>query len=809
MTRKNGAGGNCGAAADRLRRTCAYFLFLLVALLPAFLGTGHAAAQGAGLERFVAGLAPGELVPGADRLGQVEAEPRLVRAFRGDELAGYVFLNSDYVNSVGYSGKPIDVLVGIDPEGTILGAKLVEHHEPIVLVGIPEQKVVDAIAGVVGYNPLRAVAEGAGPPRIDIVSGATVTVLVMAESITRSAARVARALRIGGAGEAVAGPKREVDPEAGTIEDWTTLLGDGSIRRLSLTVGDVNDAFARSGNERAASRPERGEPDEVFIDLYAALVSQPAIGRSLLGEAEYNTLARMLAPGQHAILVAGEGRYSFKGSGYVRGGIFDRIELVQGTETIRFRDRLHRRVGDIAADGAPAFREIGIFLIPTGERGDDHGRRGAPAQGGGGAAGMPDVEFDPAEPWELKLLVQRATGALDKAFVAFALPYQLPEKYLAAVPEPAPPPAPAEAAPAPAPAGETAQPSQPAAAAPTLFDDEDEGEPLWVRIWRSKAVAIGVLVAMLGTLTGIFFFQDLIVRHEKLYDRIRLAYLAVTLFWLGWVAQAQLSVVNVLTFASALRTDFQWSYFLMDPLVFILWFSVAAALLFWGRGPFCGWLCPFGALQELSNRAAKALRVPQLKIPWAVHERLWPVKYMIFLLLFGVALGSLAFAERLAEIEPFKTAIILRFMREWWFVAFALGLLFAGLFVERFFCRYLCPLGAALAIPGRMRMFDWLKRYRECGNPCMRCFKECPVEAIHPEGHINPNECISCLHCQVLYHHEQKCPVVIQRRIRREKLQGQSAKPTGAAGTELKLPAKGSVRRPPPQPGQIVTEAEA
>ena len=64
----------------------------------------------------------------------------------------------------------------------------------------------------------------------------------------------------------------------------------------------------------------------------------------------------------------------------------------------------------------------------------------------------------------------------------------------------------------------------------------------------------------------------------------------------------------------------------------------------------------------------------------------------------------------LAEVEPFKTAIILKFVRDWPFVIYALALLAAGLFVERFFCRYLCPLGAALAIPGRMRMFEWLKR---------------------------------------------------------------------------------------------------
>jgi NosR/NirI family transcriptional regulator, nitrous oxide reductase regulator len=58
----------------------------------------------------------------------------------------------------------------------------------------------------------------------------------------------------------------------------------------------------------------------------------------------------------------------------------------------------------------------------------------------------------------------------------------------------------------------------------------------------------------------------------------------------------------------------------------------------------------------------------------------------------------------------------------------------SSLFVERAFCRYLCPLGAAMAIPARLRLFDWLRRYRECGNPCHRCANECPVQAIHPEG---------------------------------------------------------------------------
>ena len=290
-----------------------------------------------------------------------------------------------------------------------------------------------------------------------------------------------------------------------------------------------------------------------------------------------------------------------------------------------------------------------------------------------------------------------------------------------------------------------------------------------MKIWRSKVSQIGILLAALAVLAAIFFFQAALVKRPALYDRVRIAYLFFTLFWIGWYAGAQLSVVNVLTFLSALRTDFKWEYFLAAPLIFILWSAVAASLLFWNRGTFCGWLCPFGALQELLNRGARLLHIPQVRVPFGLHQGLWVIKYVIFLVLFGLSLYSLSVSEEASEVEPFKTAIVLRFMRDWPFVAFAAALLVAGLFVERFYCRYLCPLGAALAIPARLRMFDWLRRYRECGNPCQRCGNECPVQAIHPEGNINPNECIQCLHCQMLYHNDQLCPVMIQRRLKREK----------------------------------------
>jgi NosR/NirI family transcriptional regulator, nitrous oxide reductase regulator len=717
----------------RLFRDAAAALLWLTLALPC-------CASDSRLADFLGQVSPGELAPGGDRYGPVESNPPLARIFAGEKLVGYAFVNADWVNSTGYSGQPIQILEGLSTSGKITGARLMAHHEPIVLIGIPVEKINAFIRGYVGRDVLSLSHEESDRPPVDIVSGATVTVTVIAESMVRAAVKVAQ--KQGMIGSAVAQTvARELDPTHVAPDNWSTLVKEGAIGHLSLSVGDVTEAFRRAGNENGAQHPESDDPATTFIDLYVAPVSIPAIGKSLLGEDGYATLQRTLAPGQQAILVASNGAYSFKGSGYVRGGIFDRFDVLQGDGSIRFRDRDHARIGGLRLAGAPEFRDVDLFRVPEG------------------------TAFDPTQPWRLQLLAQRAFGSRDKAFLTFDVAYQLPDAYLKPLP------APLAAAPNPGPAA-----GQPGAAPSASSASEP---PIWHSMWRGKAPQIVVLLVAIALLTLIFFFQDWLVRRPLVYDRVRLAYLIFTLVWIGWIAQAQLSVVNVLAFLGALRTDFRWDYFLMAPLIFILWFAAAASLLFWNRGAYCGWLCPFGALQELTNRLARRLGAPQLKISFGAHQRLTALKYIIFLVLFGVSLSDLGLAERLSEVEPFKTAIILRFAREWPFALYAGAMVAASIFVERAFCRYLCPMGAALAIPARLRLFDWLRRYRECGNPCQRCGNECPVQAIHPEGHINPNECIQCLHCQMLYHHDQKCPVMIQRRLKRERV---SATSSAAAG---------------------------
>ena len=698
----------------RLRLGGILFAVMIVLLSGA---AAHASTRGASanLARFLKTAAASEYIPGADRLETLKEAPPTAVAYKGDKKVGYVFLNSGYVPSVGYSGKAIRILLALDMRGVITYVKLVEQHEPILLIGVPIARIKRFLSSYVGLN-MADLVNGKTTNKIDIVSGATVTVMIMNDSILRAAIKVARRFGLGGLKpetKKAATVRKTIDTTQNKLVDWKTLTGDGSVRHLAITVGEINKAFEDAGDPIAAQRPEKGAPNDSFIDLYAALVSVPTIGRSLIGNNVYKNLKKMLKPGQQAIMLSANGRFSFKGSAYVRGGIFDRFQIIQGDNSYRFRDKQHKRLSYVTAKGAPKFKEVDLFKLPN------------------------DGTFDPAAPWRLKLLVSRITGATKKAFLTFDLNYILPSHYLKI---------------------ERIKPAS-----------VEKATPLWRKIWLSKVVEIAVLLVALAYLNVIFFFQDWLVKYPRLTIRVRIGFLLFTLFGIGYYANAQLSVVNAMAFFNALISGFKWNYFLMDPLIFILWGVVAISLLFWGRGVFCGWLCPFGAMQEILNKIAKKLGIPQIAVPWWLHERLWPLKYMIFLGLLGLSIYSISMAERLAEIEPFKTAIILKFVRDWPFVLFAVALLGAGLFIERFYCRYLCPLGAALAIPGRMRMFEWLRRYKECGSPCQRCAKDCMVQAIHPDGHINPNECLYCLHCQVLYHDDHRCPVVIQKRLKRER----------------------------------------
>ena len=604
---------------------------------------------------------------------------------------GFIGSTWEIAGSLGYSGRPIDILVAVNSAGKITGAELIRHNEPILTLGISTADIARYINSFVDGDPSKPLVEKTGSRGMDVIARATVSTGVIRDAILRTA-RTIQLTRIapeGGGG---------IERLAFEALPWADLEAIGALGHMTVTLDEARQALAG-----AKTPPPEG--DAPFIDLWAALVDPPTIGRNLLGEQGYSRAMAALRPGDVGLLVASRGLHSHRGTAWRRSSVFERLRVVQGAETVEIGAEGYLRIDRLAAEGAPQFKEVSVFRLPT-------------------------ARLDPTQPFTLEIRANRP-AAEGSVSMVMPLAYELPERFLRAAPATLP-----------------------------------EFEPLWVSAWQNKRVEIVGVGLMLTVLALILFLQEAFVKRPRLWRWGRIAFLTVTLVWLGWIAGGQLSVVHVIAFLQSLLSGFHWETFLIEPVIFMLWSFVALGVLFWGRGVFCGWLCPFGALQELSNELAQRLKVPQIEVPFVVQERLWVIKYTLFVAILALSFYSMEQALILAEVEPFKTAMSLRFQRAWPFVAFVVVILGAGLFIERFYCRYLCPLGAALAIPAKLKLFDWLKRRSQCGRECRLCEKLCTVGAIDPIGRINPNECVLCLRCQMVFHDANTCTILKRRQAR-------------------------------------------
>ncbi|MCP4471971.1 MAG: 4Fe-4S binding protein [Gammaproteobacteria bacterium] len=246
------------------------------------------------------------------------------------------------------------------------------------------------------------------------------------------------------------------------------------------------------------------------------------------------------------------------------------------------------------------------------------------------------------------------------------------------------------------------------------------------------------------------------------YRTVRMVFLALMIIFIGWYGQGQLSVVTVLGTLRALFSAQSLNFLLFDPFSLVIWGFVIASFLIWGRGFFCGWLCPYGAMQELCGNLAEKLDINQLKIRGSTDRALKKVKYLILLALVAMAFYAPTTLDASIEVEPFKTAVTTYFMREWYFVAYAILWLLLGMIVFRGYCRYICPLGAFLVVGGLLRLRNWIPRRRECGTRCQLCAVRCPYNAIPNSGEISYDECFQCLDCVTIYADRNSCvPLVL------------------------------------------------
>lgn len=619
------------------------------------------------------------------------------------ELFAYAFESIDFAAIPGFGGVAPNLLIALAPDGTFRDARVLAHHEPVFLEGLGSEPLFAFVEQYVGLSARRAIRVGRPNAR---AGGAPPQTTVDGISMATASTRVINETMLSAA---LAVARAKLGFGAGAVG----LKVEPRPEAEALDVAELERrgwllrfTLSQEAADRAFAGTglEGADPgEEPFADLRIAYLNVPTIGRAVLGEAAYGRLMRELA-GDHAVLVASAGRWSPIPDDFVLGSIPEALSVQQGGLALAARDMAWER-----RDLAPGLPPGPWTLLRIGE-----------------AAG-----FDPSAPWTLALKLTRQRGQIFPETVTreVGAQYRLP---------------------------------------PDLFVRQapDTG-PHWSDGWRARAPELAIIAAALALLVPVLARQRGLVARARPFGRFRLAYLAFTLGFVGWYAQAQLSVVTLAGLARAAAGRGDLTFLLYDPPSLLLWGFVLATLLVWGRGTFCGWLCPFGALQELAARLAAPLRIRQIAVPPRLDRYLRNLKYAVLAAILATAAAGSPATDALAEVEPFKTAITLYFWRSLPFVLYGAGLIVLNLFVYKGFCRYLCPLGAGLAVLGRLRLLDWIPRRPECGSPCQLCRVRCRYGAIDARGRIDYPECFQCMDCVTIVHDPGQCvPQVLARRRR-------------------------------------------
>jgi polyferredoxin len=266
------------------------------------------------------------------------------------------------------------------------------------------------------------------------------------------------------------------------------------------------------------------------------------------------------------------------------------------------------------------------------------------------------------------------------------------------------------------------------------FADEEEVAPAFLDLAADQALDVALFAAF-ATLLMVSFFRKSV--------RLKYATLVASVLYLGFYKSQLLSIVNVFGTITGNLPIFSHN---------LAWYAFAGfavvTTVLWGR-IYCGRVCAFGALTQLIDAIVPARW--RVNVPAALERRASYIKYGILVAAVGYYLATreIGFYR---YIEPFWM-----FTREGTTVLWImLGvLLIASVFVRNLYCRFLCPLGAALGLLSTLTVFK-IKRWSECSQ-CQLCEKTCEWGAIRNRK-IVLTECVRCDDCERLYDDKQRCP---------------------------------------------------
>lgn len=165
---------------------------------------------------------------------------------------------------------------------------------------------------------------------------------------------------------------------------------------------------------------------------------------------------------------------------------------------------------------------------------------------------------------------------------------------------------------------------------------------------------------------------------------------------------------------------------------------------------FCGWMCAFGTFNDFIYMISKKIFKLNFKVSTKVDSILKYLKYVIllFIVYFMWTKGSTLFDnsspwDAFAQI-PQSSQVVSDYAFGFLILVF---ITIGAMFIERFFCKYLCPLGAIFVITSKLRLFKIEKSTDGCGK-CRVCTNNCPMGIkLYKMEKVNSGECINCLRC--------------------------------------------------------------
>ena len=256
----------------------------------------------------------------------------------------------------------------------------------------------------------------------------------------------------------------------------------------------------------------------------------------------------------------------------------------------------------------------------------------------------------------------------------------------------------------------------------------------WREILGPQALDLGLLTVFMALALVSFFRKSITLKYVTF---------VVAIGYMGFAKSRLVSVVDLFALADLRLPIFTYSisWYLLS--VFVL-----GSTVLWGR-LYCGRICAFGALTQLMDAIVpRRLRV---EIPAKIEQRANWIKY-------GLLAGVLGYFLVTHDVS------IYRYVEPFWMfglfgtTAMWIGLavlLIATVFVRNLYCRFLCPVGAALGIISNLTVFR-IKRWSEC-NTCKICEKTCEWGAIRGPK-IIASECVRCDDCERLYMDQKRCP---------------------------------------------------